>query len=288
MGESEGLMQPSLPLSIRYMSSSPNKRIRLTLQEWLIGVNLCSSTALKYLPLASAPNRLRSVPPATRRRPPFRWAAGRSEQEEGESRGGAEGAGSKCFQSGRGGAPLGRRDGKQPSRLSECRRCSQRHRHSEVESRHHQLGLSRRRGGETSDSPAPRERGAGCVEPRGWWGAEPCTPGGPPAATLLLLLPGRLLPERSAPRFLLRPGIAALRRCHILWTLFLRPHQTTRLPWPCQTHRVHPLLLRGGSRPCPAWYDTHSSISLSISRPRRETKTLKKWSGQLWSNLDQQ
>lgn len=229
-------------------------------------MNLCSSTALKYLPLASAPNRLHSVPPAAQRGPPPRRATGRSEREEGGGGGGEWGgwAGSKCFQSDRGGARLGRRDGKTTSWLSDrgggSGRCSQRHRHGEVGSGDHQLGLGRQRGGETPDSPAPRERGAGRVEPRGRWGARPCGPGGLPTGTLLLLplLPGQLLPERPAPSFLLRPGLAALRCWHILRTLFLRPHQTTRLPRPGQARHVRPLLLRGGSRPGPAWYDTHT------------------------------
>ncbi len=106
--------------------------------------------------MRSGLNRLCSLPPAAQRPPPG-GATSRSD------RGG--GAGSNSFQSHHHSARLGRCHGKLP-RLSNpglSGRHSQRHRHTEMESRVYQSGLHCGRGS-TSDRPAARERGADCVE----------------------------------------------------------------------------------------------------------------------------
>lgn len=108
------------------------------------------------------PTRLRSVPPAVQRLP-----VPPSTQCRKSNRGGRR-AGSISFQPHHHIPQFGRHHGKlhgaPPVGLSG--RHSQRHQHSEMESRVHPSGEHGGRG-PSPDRPATGERGAGCMEPRG-------------------------------------------------------------------------------------------------------------------------
>lgn len=136
-GDPRGQSSLVFPLLICYVRSSQNKRLACVKEviDWCEYVLDCP----QYLALGSGLNRLCSVPPAARRRPPRRAASG-------SDRG--DGVGSDCFQSDHHSARLGSRGGKwcQLSNAGLSGRNSQWRRHTKMESRNHQFGLHRGRG----------------------------------------------------------------------------------------------------------------------------------------------